>query len=521
MDRESRRNFHRFTERPEEYRNSLAYYRMGMMGTTLVQDMGIQYNPKFEEAQRRENLDARTVREWDVLYSDSRAVFLHGLLAGQRHGTCSSMPFLYAAIGRRLGYRVNVAARKYHLYVRYEEENGDHLNMEATENQGFATPSDAEYRDDKLTPAMTEEEIHGCGWLRPLSNKETLGLCLTIRAWCLRSMKRYDEEIATLEHARRYVPQTPMMRQVIEANQTLAKNLRGEDRCNELCREIQNMRFPTGGPMCEYFRNKKAQIQLFMNQATNATEVEACLTGLIRELNEYRARLSDFPDQLAEAFSPANRAPDNLRLPVSPREVQAIRRVRLPEERVPMDYWERMPAELMDRLRKLGREEHMIVEMHVYAAEELQLHNLATQEAATLRQLAAMSPGWQQSRVRFRPEDLPQPWRGRQIPPELHARLAYLAKNVAHPAILESQNIKNELDRFFLEQDQRQRARAVVQTRRKDLNPEPAKGPPLQIEIVRRMPDGNVVVRPLLPLTSEPQYPISPVSQPVHGRTPQ
>ncbi len=37
--------------------------------------------------------------------TDSRNLFLHGLLTGHG-GTCVTMPVLYTAIGRRLGYLV-------------------------------------------------------------------------------------------------------------------------------------------------------------------------------------------------------------------------------------------------------------------------------------------------------------------------------------------------------------------------------------------------------------------------------
>ncbi|MDO9542939.1 MAG: hypothetical protein Q7J98_11550 [Kiritimatiellia bacterium] len=136
---QTKRNFHRFIEQPREYYNSLAYYRIGMMATILVQDMKIQYNPKLEEQVQR-NLNTQTLQDLNNFFNNSQDVFLHGLLSGKHYGTCSSMPFLYVAIGRRLGYRVNVAARKYHIYARYEEENGKHLNIEATENQGIAPP---------------------------------------------------------------------------------------------------------------------------------------------------------------------------------------------------------------------------------------------------------------------------------------------------------------------------------------------------------------------------------------------
>lgn len=375
IDWQTKRNLHRFSENPAEYNNSLAYYRMGMIGTILVQDMRVQYNPEFENEQQNESIAARSLRRWNVFFSNSRDIFLHGLLTEKRHGTCSSMPFLYVAIGRRLGYPVYVAGRKYHLYARYEEGNGKHLNVEATENQGFSTPTDEEYRD--MGYVMTDEEIRSHGWLRPLSNKEILGVCLQMRSSCLRSMKRYDEATATLTQALRYVPDSAFMQQVIEKEKALSDILLAEDRCNELWNKLADTPFPARGPKCDYFRIRKQQVELLANHSTNAAEVEQGMVDLIRELKEYRATISDFPEKLVEVYSPHKEPPDQQNaLDISSAD-GVVRQIRLPEEMVPVEYRRRIPAELMNRLRKLSTERDVIEEMHVYAVEELRLEDLS------------------------------------------------------------------------------------------------------------------------------------------------
>ncbi|MCU0783679.1 MAG: hypothetical protein MUF81_06450 [Verrucomicrobia bacterium] len=232
VERETKRNFHHFLEQPKDFNNSIPYYQMGMLGTVLAEDLRIQYNPERERQLLEKRVDEQTVEEQNTFFSTSADVFIHGLLSGKHYGTCASMPFLHAAIGRRLGYPVTIAARKYHLYVRYEAGNGEHLNMEATENRGFSTPTDEEYRTGKYP--MTQEEIDGCGWLRPLNNKEILGICLLNRSTCLRSMKQYGEETKILGHAARYMPDTVLMKRVIEKNKELARNLHAADRWDEL-----------------------------------------------------------------------------------------------------------------------------------------------------------------------------------------------------------------------------------------------------------------------------------------------
>jgi hypothetical protein len=92
---ETERHLYRFRKSPADYHHSEAYFRMLMMAVVLYEDFGVRYNP------------ARVSRpgspEDMSFFADSRDLFLHGLLGPRRTGTCSSMPVLYAAIGRRLG----------------------------------------------------------------------------------------------------------------------------------------------------------------------------------------------------------------------------------------------------------------------------------------------------------------------------------------------------------------------------------------------------------------------------------
>lgn len=66
--------------------------------------------------------------EGDRFFADSSKVFLHGLLGSKRQGTCSSMPVLYSAVGRRLGYPLKLVTIKGHLFVRWEGA-GERLNV--------------------------------------------------------------------------------------------------------------------------------------------------------------------------------------------------------------------------------------------------------------------------------------------------------------------------------------------------------------------------------------------------------
>ena len=487
VERETKRNFHHFLERPKEFNNSIPYYQMGMLGTVLAEDLRIQYNPERERQLLEKPVNLQSVDDENTFFSSSTDVFIHGLLTGKHYGTCASMPFLYAAIGRRLGYPVTIAARKYHLYVRYEAGNGEHLNLEATENRGFSTPTDEEYRTGQYP--MTQEEIDGCGWLRPLDNKHILGICLLNRAHSLRSMKRYDDEISTFEQASRYLPDTALMRRASEKNKELARKLHAADRWDELWDELEKLPLPTAGPMFEHFHNRKLAIQLSMNQSTNLAEIEKSVSGLKADLRRYQNEISDDLAKSAEAFGLPQPPATQQKFLALLQDGLTPRHIRIPQEGIPREYWNGIPAELQSRLRKLAKEQEIIEEMNVYAAEEARLRNLEANHPTDRSHSpvpVAQKPG-----TIVRPENLPPPWRGRPIPPELQERLASL--NAIGEPSARQMRIRDEVNKFFIDQDQRQFAVEAVRKRRSPLDQQPVTQLPLQIEIVPSSAESNTI----------------------------
>jgi hypothetical protein len=260
-----------------------------------------------------------------------------------------------------------------------------------------------------------------------------------------------------------------------------------------LLSQLQDWRFPTGEPNAKYFQNRKLQVQLLMNQTTNVYEVEDALSGLVSELRKYRAAISDFPELVGEEYSPPELSPDQQKFLAMMQEVQQVRHVRFPEERVPLEYRESIPVQLVNRLRKLRNEQEMLAEMQLYAAEEMRIRNLNPTPAPYGGAVAPISPAGQRDQVNIKPEDLPSPWRGREIPPELLARLASLNRvNAGRP---QEAIVDNEIHRFFTEYDQRKHTMDVIKARRMDLEGPHAvsmMGPHLRIEIVRSTPGSGI-----------------------------
>lgn len=133
---ETNRHRYHFEQHPEEYNHSYGEFAMLMMVTVLQQDLGVHY----EKVQIAPDKDPR---RFD--FKRSQDLFINGLLTGSG-GTCTSMPVLYIAIGRRLGYPLKLVTTPEHNFVRWEDpETGERFNIEATMH-GYGSHPDEFYR---------------------------------------------------------------------------------------------------------------------------------------------------------------------------------------------------------------------------------------------------------------------------------------------------------------------------------------------------------------------------------------
>ena len=181
---ETDRNWQRFQSNPSEYQNSEAYYRMGMLITVIRQDFKAKYNPKLitDPSMRTEN---------EVFFKDASNVFLQGLLTGDKMGTCASMPVLYVAVGRRLGYPVYLVSTKGHLFCRWENDK-ERMNFEGT-GDGIRIDPDEKYHKFPFT--LTQHEIENSTYLKNLTRAQELAIFLDIRAACLVASDRNAEAL--------------------------------------------------------------------------------------------------------------------------------------------------------------------------------------------------------------------------------------------------------------------------------------------------------------------------------------
>lgn len=193
---QTNRNYHRYKNNPKEY-GSEAEWRMGIMCTILGQDLGVKYDPEMSLAQVQTASD-------DEFFSNPRKVFLQGLLGTESTGTCASLPVLYVALGRRLGYPMHLVSAKRHLFARWDDGKGVRVNLECSSAGGFVSHPDDHYRKWPV-PMSPDEEVIG-GYLKNFTNQECLAVFLTTRTACLTSRGERSKAILSAAQAVQIAP---------------------------------------------------------------------------------------------------------------------------------------------------------------------------------------------------------------------------------------------------------------------------------------------------------------------------
>lgn len=188
------RNFDKFKDEPRLFDGSLGKFYMTVLCTTLQRECGAQYNPK----RANHPGDAR----------DSGDRFIHGITHGAG-GTCASLPVLYAAVGRRLGYPLKIVQGARHLFLRWDQSDSqsplarDRFNIEATAN-GFVSHPDSFY--EQWPFPHPDPDVDPRYYLRSLSPREELAIFLCIRSIVLMDNGQFVQAIQPAAWARQLAP---------------------------------------------------------------------------------------------------------------------------------------------------------------------------------------------------------------------------------------------------------------------------------------------------------------------------
>ena len=124
---ETRRHWYRLMQPRAHITASL--FLLLFPAASSEEDLGVRYNPggfvdtKFQDP-----------KCFDPDFRDSRDLLIHGMIDGPG-GTCASMPVMYVAVGRRLGYPLKLVQSRGHLFA-----NG------TSRRQMFRLPGDVQHR---------------------------------------------------------------------------------------------------------------------------------------------------------------------------------------------------------------------------------------------------------------------------------------------------------------------------------------------------------------------------------------
>ncbi|MBN2448658.1 MAG: hypothetical protein JXO22_18170 [Phycisphaerae bacterium] len=187
---ETERHLYRATDPryAEHYNHSEARLRAEFIVQVLQEDCGVHYN----EA-RINDPDTRNPKD----------TFIHGMIDSDNGGTCASMPVIYAAIARRLGYPIKLATAKRHLFLRWEGD-GERFNIDGASNVNVNYHPDEYYLTWPLE--ITEADKARGEYLISLTPEQELSIFLQARGDCFRANGRMPQALAAYSEAHRLMP---------------------------------------------------------------------------------------------------------------------------------------------------------------------------------------------------------------------------------------------------------------------------------------------------------------------------
>ncbi|MDA7425602.1 transglutaminase family protein [Thalassococcus lentus] len=126
--------------------------------------------------------------------------FLSDYLADRR-GNCVTMPFLFIAIGQRLGLDMRPSLAPQHVLVRFTTKEGEDHNIEAT--NGGLRSDNAPYVNNM---PITAKAIANRVFLATLSNEEAVAVIAIVVVEYLIKEKRYHDAMAVADTLLNHYP---------------------------------------------------------------------------------------------------------------------------------------------------------------------------------------------------------------------------------------------------------------------------------------------------------------------------
>ena len=216
---------HFFKSNPDYYENSWAKFCSIMLVLTLQQDLGVHYN--FEQ---RTN---PSLAKW-------KDQFIHGIVEGTG-GTCASLPVVFMAVGRRLGYPLKLVQGLSHFYARWDDPNtGEVFNLEGSYPEGVDFPSDELYKE--WPHPLTDTQLEHGNFLKSLSPLEELSSFIAARGDCLRENGRWTEALGTYQQSVELAPQNLFVAGLLRETVKIVRRMQAAQRAEAIYQQHERRR---------------------------------------------------------------------------------------------------------------------------------------------------------------------------------------------------------------------------------------------------------------------------------------
>ncbi|HUO10232.1 MAG TPA: hypothetical protein VM008_18135 [Phycisphaerae bacterium] len=179
---ETARFYPSYLRNPNPQKGSLAVFQLWAVIRSLKETYELKHHLLPKKRTGFKGYGTRAVFGSDIGYEDSRPLFIHGLLGPERIGSCSSLPVLFTAVARRLGYPVNLALAVQHMFNRWESPT-ETFNMDGSGPDYITRPPSEDFIDVPR-PWTSEQKYCGC-YLRSITAQEALAAFLLMRGACL------------------------------------------------------------------------------------------------------------------------------------------------------------------------------------------------------------------------------------------------------------------------------------------------------------------------------------------------
>jgi hypothetical protein len=203
---ETEKGFSRYRANPDPNKGSEAVYRLWQVMYTLRFGFGLKHRMTAETDGDSVATPRRVTGGPYKTSVDSDSIFIHGLLGQDRIGSCSSLPVLFAAVGRRLGYPVKLVLTVQHVFNRWVSDS-ESFNMDGCCKDVIAG-DEYEHYINWPRPWRASERASNV-FLRPATPREELAAFMFMRCIVLSANLEFDAAYRTCKIANQLSPENP------------------------------------------------------------------------------------------------------------------------------------------------------------------------------------------------------------------------------------------------------------------------------------------------------------------------